>query len=114
MRTGLMVIWLLSMGITLAAQVYQTQAGTILAYYRFLNLPPDKKLLEALTKVVYKKVFILDRLPLVPDYARTEDEAAQKEIDKLLTEVYESLPFPVVHVPVLPPNDRLDFILKNL
>ncbi len=85
-----------------------------LAYCRFLNLPPDKKLLEALAKVSYKKVFILDRLPLVPDYARTEDEIAQKKIHELLTEVYESLPFPVVHVPVLPPNDRVDFILNNL
>ena len=85
-----------------------------LAYSRFLNLPPDKILLEALTKVVYKKVFILDRLPLIRDYARTEDEAAQKQIHELLTEVYESLPFPVVHVPVLPPNDRVDYILKNI
>ena len=30
-----------------------------LAYYRFLNLEPDVKLLNALKKVVYKKVFIL-------------------------------------------------------
>lgn len=30
MRTGLMVIWLLSMGISSAAQVYQTQSGKIL------------------------------------------------------------------------------------
>lgn len=85
-----------------------------LAYYRFLNLPPDEKLLKALAKVVYKKVFILDPLPLVRDYARTEDEVAQKQIHGLLAEVYESFPFPVVHVPVLPPNDRVDFILKNL
>ena len=35
MRTGLLVIWLLSMGITSAAQVYQTQAGTILASGRY-------------------------------------------------------------------------------
>ena len=85
-----------------------------LAYYRFLSLTPDEKLLNALRKVYYKKIFILDILPLVQDYARTEDEAAQKKIHKLLTEVYESLPFPVVHVPVLPPEERVDFILKHL
>ena len=85
-----------------------------LAYYRFLSLTPDEKLLNALRKVFYKKIFILDILPLVQDYARTEDEAAQKKIHKLLTEVYESLPFPVVHVPVLQPEERVDFILKNL
>jgi predicted ATPase len=85
-----------------------------LAYYRFLSLTPDEKLLNALRKVFYKKIFILDILPLVQDYARTEDEAAQKKIHKLLTEVYESLSFPVVHVPVLPPGERVDFILKHL
>ena len=85
-----------------------------LAYYRFLNLPMDKKLLKALSLVSYKKIFILDCLPFVKDYARTEDDAAQKKIQTLLTEVYESLLFPVLHVPVLQPDERVDFILKNL
>ena len=85
-----------------------------LAYYRFLNLPPDKKLLDSIAKAAYKKVFILDPLPLVKDYARKEDEEGQKRIQELLTEVYKSLPFPVVHVPILEPNDRVDFILNNL
>ena len=85
-----------------------------LAYYRFLNLNEDEKLLEELRIVSYKKVFILDCLPLVQDYARTEDEAAQKKIHALLSEVYESLSFPVLHVPVLTPEQRVDFILKNL
>jgi predicted ATPase len=84
------------------------------AYYRFLDLPEDKRLTDALSKASYKKVFILDRLPLVPDYARTEDEAAQKRIHELLTEVYRTLPFPIVQVPVLAPEARVDFILKNL
>src|SRR5688572_11246402 len=57
-----------------------------LAYYRFLNLPEDEKLTEALRTVSYKKVFILDCLLLVKDYARTEDEAAQKKIHALLVE----------------------------
>jgi len=85
-----------------------------LAYYRFLNLPEDEKLLEALRTVSYKKVFIMVCLPLVQDYARTEDEAAQKKIHALLIEVYESLGFPIVQVPVLPIEERIDFILKNL
>ena len=85
-----------------------------LAYYRFLNLSVDKELLEALSNACYKKVFILDCLTLVKDYARTEDEAAQKKIHVLISEVYESLPFPVIHVPVLPPEERVDFILKNI
>lgn len=85
-----------------------------LAYYRFLNLPEDEKLLNALKRVSYKKVFILDPLPLVNDYARTEDAAAQKNLHELLTEVYESLGFPILHVPISPPEERVDLILKNL
>ena len=85
-----------------------------LAYYRLLNLEPHRKLLDALAKVSYKKIFILDTLPLVHDYARTEDEAGQKRIHALLIDVYKELPFPVVSVPVLPPEARVDFILANL
>jgi predicted ATPase len=85
-----------------------------LAYYRFLNLAPDEKLIEALQTVSYKKIFVLNSLPMKNDYARSEDETAQEKIHDLLIEVYESLNFPVVHVPVLPPNERVDFILKNL
>jgi len=85
-----------------------------LAYYRFLNLPVDKRLKDALKEVAYKRIFILDFLPLVNDYARSEDEVAQKKIHSLLIEVYESLPFSVVYVPVLLPEERVDFILKNI
>lgn len=85
-----------------------------LAYYRFLGLSEDEKIREAMRKASYKKVFILDPLPLIRDSVRTEDEIAQKKIHGLLTETYESLPFPVIHVPVLPPEERVEFILKNI
>ncbi len=85
-----------------------------LAYYRFLHLPADEKLTEALRTVSYKKVFVLDCLPLEKDYARTEDVVAQKKIHVLLLEVYESLGFPIIQVPVLQPEERVDFILKNI
>lgn len=85
-----------------------------LAYYHFLNLPEDRKLQDAIQQASYKKVFIMDPLPLMRDYARTEDEPAQKRIHELLTDAYQSLSFPVVHVPILPPGERVDFILKKL
>lgn len=85
-----------------------------LAYYRFLDLPVDERLTKVLKGVAYKKIFILDPLPIVNDYARLEDGEAQRKIHSLITTVYESLPFPVVHVPVLLPEERVDFILKNL
>lgn len=77
-----------------------------LAYYPFLNLRENEKLREAMNVVSCKKILILDPLPLINDYARTEDEVAQKRIQELLTEVYESL--------LLKPEERVDFIFKNL
>ncbi|MFJ6114182.1 AAA family ATPase [Agrococcus sediminis] len=85
-----------------------------LAYHRFLDLEPHAQLLDALPRVSYRKVFILDLLPLAPDYARIEDAAAQSRIHALLTEVYRELPSPVVTVPVLSPADRVAFILDRL
>ena len=85
-----------------------------LAYYRFLNLVEDEKLLTAMRTISYKKIFILDYLPLVQDYARREDAEAQKKIHALISEVYESFPFQVIHVPVFKPEERVELILKNL
>lgn len=84
-----------------------------LAYYRFLDLPPDDRLTEALASVLYRKVFLLDLLPLISDYARTEDEAAQKRIHALLRDVYEELGYRVEAVPPLRPEERADYILAN-
>jgi predicted ATPase len=85
-----------------------------LAYYRFLGLKPDSRLLQAMQEVSYRKIFILDLLPLDPDYARTEDIPAQRRIHDFLTEVYSSLPVPIQTVPVLPPKQRTEFILERL
>jgi len=85
-----------------------------LAYYRFLHLEPDPALREALKSVSYRKVFILDLLPLASDYARTEDAQAQRQIHALLTEVYTELGLPVEAVPALPPEERVDYILARL
>lgn len=84
------------------------------AYYNYLDIPEDEVLTKMMAIVSYKKIFVLDYLPLVEDYARREDAAAQKKIHALITDVYESLPFPVVHVPVLPPQKRVDYILARL
>lgn len=85
-----------------------------LAYYRFLKLEVDEILKEVMRKVNYKKIFILDKLPLINDYARLENTNDQNQIHNLITEVYESLSFPVVHVPVLKPSERVDFILNSI
>ena len=84
-----------------------------LAYYRFLGLAPGTALLGALAGARYATVFLLDLLPLASDYARTEDPAAQRRIHDLLGLVYQELGFPVVTVPALAPDARVDFILER-
>ena len=85
-----------------------------LAYYRYLGLTPDSKLLEILKSARYKKIFILELLPLHPDYARTEDVQAQQDIQRQLIQVYSERPDPVVMVPVMDVKSRAEFVLANL
>jgi predicted ATPase len=85
-----------------------------LAYFHYLGLEPDRRLIEASSSTRYKKVFLLDLLPLHHDYARTEDLIAQRAIHELICDVYEARSEPVIRVPVLSPKDRMSFILENL
>lgn len=68
---------------------------------------------DAVAKWEYKNIFVLDLLPLVQDYARREDEKAQYQIHKLLVNAYSSLGYLIIHVPVLPPEERVNFILEH-
>lgn len=85
-----------------------------IAYYRFFDLEFDEKLLELCSQYNYRQVFVLDRLPLTNDYARLEVEAEQIRIHNLIISVYQSFSWPIVFVPVLPPNERVEFILDHL
>ncbi|MEO6394788.1 MAG: ATP-binding protein [Devosia sp.] len=85
-----------------------------LAYYRFLGLEPDPDYLSVLRDRVYAGIFLLDLLPLAPDYARTEDSAAQIVIHSGLEAVYRELGYRPIAVPAVSPEARVDFILANL
>ncbi|CAB4574861.1 unannotated protein [freshwater metagenome] len=85
-----------------------------LAYYSVLGIEPDSKLTEALKHAHYKKIFIMELLPLDKDYARLEDAAMQQKIQDKIIEVYMSRNEPVVMVPVLPPKQRVQFILDRV
>ena len=69
---------------------------------------------EAAKSCSYKKIFLLDRLPLAEDYARTETPEQQDQLHALLEKAYQDLGFPIVQVPVMPVEERADFILRNL
>jgi len=84
------------------------------AYFRLYGTPIDGVLRKKRSACSYKKIFLLDRLPYAQDYARVETEEEQEKIHAFLEDAYKEQGFTVVEVPVLPVEDRVDFILKNL
>lgn len=85
------------------------------AYYRLHGLPDSQFFLKAVNNTSYKKVFILDPLPYQVDYARIEkSEEEQLKLHELLHKAYEFFNIEIVNVPVLPVEDRMEFILRNL
>lgn len=80
--------------------------------YNNVEEPADVK--NVIDRVSYKKAFILDTLPLTQDEVRTEDAEAIKALDRTLEETYERLGIPLVRVPVMPNEERVDFVLGHL
>jgi len=62
----------------------------------------------------YASVFILDPLPLELDGARIKDDAFTDLFDETLVRDYSALGYRVVRVPVLSPQERLEFVLERL
>lgn len=84
------------------------------AYYRLHGVGEDKFLKESMNKCAYKKVFLFEMIGYEKDYARNESKEQQLQIQNLLKDSYEKLNIPVVMVPKIPPDRRLDCVLNNL
>jgi len=85
----------------------------VITFYRAIGLDPNEILPEC-TLYTYASVFILDRLPLLMDGVRTEDDAVSDFHAEWLYRDYRSLGYDVRRVPVMPVTDRVEFILGNL
>ena len=84
-----------------------------ITYLKIAGLPT----LEAVTissLFRYRAVFVFDRLPFVHDEVRTENEALAEKLDKLLEGDYRALGYAPIRVPVLPIEQRADFVLDHL
>lgn len=84
-----------------------------LPFYRHFGLDVNKVLAECFHQR-YASVFILDLLPLELDGARIQDEAYTVLLDEALVYYYGVLGYDVVRVPVLSPEERLEFVLERL
>ena len=84
-----------------------------LAWYRYIGLNPNEFLRECFHHR-YASVFMLDRLPLQLDGLRYKDDLLQGFTEAWHTRDYSALGYNVVRVPVLPPVERLAFVLNTL
>ncbi len=84
-----------------------------LPFFRAFGLDPNEILADCLHHR-YASVFILDLLPLELDGARIEDETYTVLLDEALERDYRALGYRVVRVPVLSPQERLEFVLERL
>jgi len=63
----------------------------------------------------YETVFLLDQLPnYATDKERREDPVLAKRIHEAIGDAYRGLGYEVVRVPVLPPQERAEFIIAQV
>jgi predicted ATPase len=85
-----------------------------LAWWRVHGMDPNELLPECF-HYRYASVFILDPLPFQTDEQRVAAVAAISDFTaEWITRDYGALGYRVVRVPVLPPQERLAFVLERL
>ena len=57
---------------------------------------------------------MLECLPIEQDEIRIEDEVTAEFLGKWLVNDYTALGYSIVRVPLLSPNDRLEFVLEKI
>ena len=84
-----------------------------LFFYRNFGLDPNDLLAECF-RHRYASIFLLDRLEFQLDSHRPPGDAYTVLLDKWLHRDYSALGYRVIRVPVLPPQERLEFILEKV
>lgn len=84
-----------------------------LAWYRAFGLDPNA-ILPRCFRHRYAAVFLLDALPLDADGIRFNDPNLVSFLDRWIARDFTALRYDVIRVPVLPPGERLAFVLDRL
>jgi len=84
-----------------------------LAFYRFAGMNPNQILPDCF-QYRYASVFLLNRLPYQQDGVRAGDDASAAYFQSWMLRDYSALGYDVVRVPVLPPEERLAFVLDKI
>ena len=84
-----------------------------LAFFRIAGLNPNNILPDCFQNR-YASVFILNRLPYQRDGVRIADDTTAAYLDSWMSRDYRALGYHVIRVPVLPPEQRLAFVLERI
>jgi predicted ATPase len=84
-----------------------------IAYFKSAGLDPSEPL-EKSRSILYRQIFHFQRLLIKNDHVRAENDRMAENLDRLLKQSYEMLGYPVIDVPVLTIEQRVDFILERL
>ena len=83
------------------------------AFYRLAGMNPNEILLDCFRNR-YASVFLLNRLPYQKDGVRVADDETAEYLESWILRDYSALGYQVIRVPVLPPEERVKFILERL
>jgi len=84
----------------------------VAAYYDFYGIETPDFVKEAVEKCYYKKIFFLERLPMIKDDIRSESDQEAQKISDLIFATYSKLPLEIIKVLVMSPEERVKFILS--
>ena len=81
------------------------------AFYRLAGMDPNE-ILQDCFQHRYAAVFLLNRLPYQKDGVRVADDETAAFLESWMLRDYSALGYKVIKVPVLPPEERLSFVLR--
>jgi len=84
-----------------------------LTFYRVAGMDPNKVLPDCF-RYRYASVFMLDRFPYDQDGVRGGNDAYADYCDKWMRRDYKTLGYETIRTPILPPEDRLAFVLERI
>jgi predicted ATPase len=85
-----------------------------LAWFRVFGLNPNKMLADCFLHR-YASIFLLDLLPFKSDVGRIDEMSLIRNfLDECQMLDFNALGYNVIRVPILPPEERVSFVLENL
>jgi predicted ATPase len=91
---------------------FDRSAIDTLAYCKLYDLDTEP-FLERVSKHRFRDIFLLERLPFIPNAVRIENDGIAALLEQYLEEAYVMLGYDVIRVPVMSIRERTAFILDH-